>query len=134
MSEPSNTSSGGLIFMKFFTFFGFPALLSLFVASILNKPISKKEWFCSAISTIIFSVCGGSMVIQYLNIQNWINSYMGSMAIGGIIFISGIPGWIIVKSIFMISKRKISDPEFIKSLIINGKAMATKEKSKDKNN
>jgi hypothetical protein len=42
----------------------------------------------------------GAMAVQYFGLQEWVESVTGLVALGGLIFGCGLPGWAIVRWVF----------------------------------
>ncbi|NOV25878.1 hypothetical protein E5S69_20455 [Cupriavidus necator] len=74
---------------------------------IMMKPRSTAEWAVALISTVVGSVTGGAAVVQYFGLQAWTHDYIGLVALFGLVFACGLPGWAIVRWLFnFIEKRK----------------------------
>ncbi len=52
------------------------------------------------ISTVVTEFGGGAIAVQYFRLQEWANSVTGLVALGGLIFGCGLPGWAIVRWVF----------------------------------
>ncbi len=92
------------------TIFGMSLAATSIVVMLMMRPKSIAEWFVGLISTVVSSICGGAAVIMYLGINNWASSLIGLLALGGIIFACGLPGWVLVRWIFnFFEKNKKSD-------------------------
>lgn len=74
--------------------------LASIVVMCMMTPRDPKEWAIALISTVIASVCGGSAVVRYFEIQHWAHDQFGLMAMIGLIFACGLPGWAIVRWVF----------------------------------
>ena len=74
--------------------------LATIVVMLMTTPRNTREWAVGLISTIVSSVSGGAALIQYLGVQIWANSTGGLLAMGGLIFACGLPGWAIVRAVF----------------------------------
>jgi len=48
-------------------------------------------------STVVTGIGGGAIAIHYFRLQEWVDSVTGSVALGGLIFGCGMPGWAIVR-------------------------------------
>jgi D-arabinose 1-dehydrogenase-like Zn-dependent alcohol dehydrogenase len=81
-------------------------LLVIAVVFMSRMPRSPKEWAVGLISTVVSSLTGGAAVVMRFGLIDWINStdqiesYIGLMAIGGVVFVCGLPGWFIVRVAF----------------------------------
>lgn len=84
--------------------------LAAVVVMCAMRPRTSREWTIGIISTVMFSVGGGAAVIQYFSIQHWAYSPFGLVAMLGLVFFCGLPGWAMVRWLFnFIEKRKESD-------------------------
>lgn len=73
-------------------------------------PRSAKEWAVGMISTVMASIGGGAAVIQHFGLQAWANSPIGLVAMLGLVFACGLPGWAVVRWMFnYIAKRQNAD-------------------------
>ena len=76
------------------------ALLSTIVVMLMTPPRTHREWAVGVISTVVTGVGGGAMAVQYFGLQEWVNAVTGLVALGGLIFGCGLPGWAIVRWVF----------------------------------
>ena len=74
--------------------------LAAVVVMLMTPPRSPREWTVGLISTVVSSIGGGAMVIQYFLLHDWVHSQIGLWAMGGLIFACGLPGWAIVRWLF----------------------------------
>lgn len=112
MSEPATTTAaGGYAAYKLAIAFGLPAGLAAIVVMLWIQPKSKREWAMALICTVMSSMCGGALAIDYLSLHHLAEKGVpGLMAMAGIIFASGLPGWVIVRAGFAwADKRKNKD-------------------------
>ena len=73
-------------------------------------PRSPREWAVGLISTVVSSVAGGAAVVQKLGLQAWTHDYIGLVALFGVVFACGLPGWAVVRWLFnFIEKRRDKD-------------------------
>ena len=75
--------------------------LATIIVMAMTTPPTKKEFLLALISTVVFSFAGGAAFIMYFNLQEWATSFFGLIAILGICFTCGLPGWAIVRSTFI---------------------------------
>jgi len=61
-----------------------------------RKQLSVSPGYCHA-ST---GIGGGAIAVQYFRLQEWVDSVTGLVALGGLIFGCGQPGWAIVRWVF----------------------------------
>lgn len=110
MAEPSSSGAAGFAAYKLAVAFGLPAGLAAIVVMLWVQPKSPREWAMALISTVVSSVCGGAAVVQHYGLASWGDSYTGLVALAGIIFACGLPGWVIVRAAFAwLEKRKDKD-------------------------
>lgn len=70
-------------------------------------PRSPKEWAVGIISTVVASIGGGAAVIQHYDLQSWASTPIGLVAMLGLVFACGLPGWAVVRWLFnYIAKRQ----------------------------
>jgi len=74
--------------------------LAAIVVMIMMKPRSTAEWTVALISTVVGSVAGGAAEVQYVGLQVWTHEYIGMVALFGLVFSCGLPGWAVVRWIF----------------------------------
>lgn len=107
MAEPaSSTGAAGFAAYKLAIAFGLPAAAAAVVVMLWAQPTSRREWATALICTVVSSVCGGAMLVQYLGVQAWAETVTGLIAMGGLIFASGLPGWIVVRAGFAWADRR----------------------------
>jgi len=54
----------------------------------------------SLISTVVGSIVGGGFLVQYFEMHEYLLTWSGLCAIGGIFFASGLPFWAIIRWTF----------------------------------
>ena len=81
------------------------ALLSTIVVMLMTPPRTHREWAVGVISTVVTGIGGGAMAVQYFRLQEWVDSMIGLVALGGLIFGCGLPGWAIVRWVFNFIER-----------------------------
>ncbi|WP_199028680.1 hypothetical protein [Ralstonia sp. ASV6] len=118
MSEPiSSSAAAGAAGAAAFKAIGGPAAvagcasaLATIVVMVMTLPRARGEWAVALISTVIASLSGGAAVIQYFGMAHWIGTVNGALALGGIYFACGLPGWALVRWLFnFINKRRDDD-------------------------
>lgn len=106
MSEPGAlTAAGGIALYKLGAF-GFVAVLAAVVVMAMTLPKTVREFVVAMISTSVSSICGGAFVVRWLNIGHWVNDDAGMIAIGGIIFVCGLPAWVLVRAWFKWAEKR----------------------------
>lgn len=95
---------------------GVATSLAMVVVMLWKKPRSEAEWVTAVITTAVSSLCGGAFVILYFGLLRWIavtdpaELLVGLVAIGGVFFSCGLPGWALVRWVFnWIAKREGQD-------------------------
>ncbi|HRD91837.1 hypothetical protein [Accumulibacter sp.] len=82
------------------------ALLSAIVVMLMTPPPrSMREWAVGLISTVVTGIGGGAIAVQYFRLQEWVDSVIGLVALGGLIFGCCLPGWAIVRWVFNFIER-----------------------------
>ena len=102
MTEPVSTlSAGGLLaIMKAFGMTIVVIIFVLLVSAVVfmtRMPRTPQEWAVGLICTVVSSLGGGSFVISKFHLHQWGADAYGMMAIGGIFFACGLPGWALVR-------------------------------------
>lgn len=104
MAEPASSAAGGIIGWKLIggltTVMAVAAGLAAIVVMCMTPPRHAREWVVGIISTVMGSIGGGSVAIQYLGIQAWANDPLGLVAMLGIVFACGLPAWTLVRATF----------------------------------
>jgi len=104
MSESTNSMATAAANYQAFGGAGFAAAggatMAAVVVMLMTPPRNKREWAVGLISTVVSSVGGGAVAIQYLGLHAWSGSQIGLMAMGGLIFACGLPGWAVVRWVF----------------------------------
>ncbi|MGT2507928.1 hypothetical protein [Cupriavidus basilensis] len=81
--------------------------LAAIVVMIMMRPRNTAEWAVALISTVVSSVGGGAAVVQHFSLQVWTQDYIGLVALFGLVFACGLPGWAVVRWLFnYIAKRQ----------------------------
>lgn len=79
------------------------AILAMAVVFMARMPRSPKEWAVGLISTVVSSLSLGSAVVVKFGLLDWarasdpFESWVGMVAIGGVVFSCGLVGWAIVR-------------------------------------
>ena len=106
MSEPGPlTAAGGIALYKLGAF-GFVAVLAAVVVMAMTLPKTVREFMVAMISTTVSSLCGGAFLVRWLEIGHWANDDVGMVALGGLVFIAGLPAWVVVRAWFAWSEAK----------------------------
>lgn len=75
-------------------------VLSTIVVICARRPQTAQEWVVGIISTLVSSICGGAAFVMHMGLSHWAESFIGIMAVGGIFFSCGLPGWALVRLFF----------------------------------
>lgn len=82
------------------------AILAAIVVMAMTPPKTFSEFVVGLISTLIASLSGGAALISYLGLTGLVNDPWGLATIGGIMFICGLPGWLLVRAFFLWAQRR----------------------------
>lgn len=97
-------STGG--FAAILKFYGMAIMMTLaaslvvVVVMMTRMPRSPQEWTVGLICTVVSSLAGGSFVIVKWGLHEWVADMWGMIALGGVFFICGLPGWAAVRWLF----------------------------------
>lgn len=80
--------------------------LAAIVVMLLMRPRTRGEWAVALISTVVSSVAGGAAVVQHYGLQSWAQDYIGLVALFGLVFGCGLPGWAVVRWLFNFIERR----------------------------
>lgn len=80
--------------------------LAAIVVMIMMRPRSTAEWAVALISTVVSSVGGGAAVVQHFSLHAWAADYIGLVALFGLVFACGLPGWAVVRWLFNFIERR----------------------------
>lgn len=110
MSEPATGTVAGLAGWKAIggltgVLAGGAGLAALVVLC-MHPPRSRPEWVVGIICTLMASICGGAGVVQWLGLQALTGTYIGLVALFGIVFTCGLPGWFLVRATFRYMDRR----------------------------
>lgn len=82
------------------------ALLAAVVVMAITPAKNAKEFIVGMISTLVASLSGGAAIIKYFQLTDLANDIFGIATIGGIMFIAGLPGWLLVRAFFLWAQRR----------------------------
>jgi len=104
MSEPISGAAAGAAGWKLLGGLAGIGAIGAGLASVVvmcaMTPRSPREWAVGLISTIVFSIGGGAMVVQHYGLDAWAHTPIGLVAMLGLVFACGLPGWAIVRWLF----------------------------------
>lgn len=117
MTEPASTAVGGIALYKLGAFGGFAFLAAILVMA-MTLPKSPREFVVAMISTVVSSITGGAFLVRWLEIGVWVQDDIGMVAICGLIFVSGLPAWVLVRAWFAYAERRrdASLPDMVKEI------------------
>ena len=81
-------------------------VLAVIVVMAITPPKSFSEFVVGLISTVVASLSGGSALVSYLGMTKLVNDPFGLATIGGVMFVCGLPGWLLVRAFFMWAQRR----------------------------
>lgn len=115
MTEPVSTAAGGIAVYKLGAF-GFFALLAAILVMAMTLPKTMREFVVAMTCTVVSSICGGAFLVRWLDIGSWVQDDIGMLALCGIIFVCGLPAWVIVRAWFAWSeaRKNTALPEMVK--------------------
>lgn len=99
MAEPIS-STGTAAFLKVYGItlvVVLAAILITLVVMMIRMPKNPREWAAGLICTVVSSITGGAFLIMYLGLHHWEQNLWGVIALGGIFFTCGMPGWFLVR-------------------------------------
>ncbi len=108
MAEPVS-SGAGVVAIKMY---GVGVILAIVIALgylvvvMTHMPKTRSEWVVSLVTTVMGSIAGGGFVIQYFSLHNYITTWEGLCAVGGLFFASGLPFWAIIRWTFNYINKK----------------------------
>lgn len=104
MSEPTSSAAGGFFAWKLIGgaagFAAGGAGLAAIIVMLMTPPRTPREWTVGLISTVMGSIAGGAAMVMHFNLQAWMNSWVGLVAILGLCFACGLPAWAVVRWVF----------------------------------
>ena len=73
----------------------------------IMTPRTRSEWAVGLISTVVGSISGGAAIIMRYELQDWMYSPAGLVAILGLVFACGLPAWAVVRWVFNYILRRV---------------------------
>ncbi|WP_405120728.1 hypothetical protein [Pseudomonas leptonychotis] len=116
MTEPASTAFGGIALYKLGVLGAFSAVLVTIVVMAMTLPKTAREFVVAMICTVMGSLGGGAFVIRWFDLQHWINDDIGLIALVAIIFVCGLPAWVIVRGWFVYAELRSQGTGFIDML------------------
>ncbi len=79
--------------------------LATVVVMMMTQPQTAKEWLSAIISTVMCSLGLGSfIVVKHIGIDH-IHTWFDMTQVGAIMFMSGLPAWLIVRGLFLFGEK-----------------------------
>lgn len=100
MTEPASTAAGGVALYKLGIAFGLFAVIAAVVVMCMTLPRSVREFGVALTCTLVGSLAGGAFVIRWFEIGHWASDEVGLVGLGGVIFVCGLPAWVMVRGWF----------------------------------
>lgn len=103
MAEPISSSTGAVIGAKLYgliVILSIAAFFSWLIVVMTRIPRSRPEWVVSLISTVVGSICGGAYITQKYLLFTYADTFFGTLVLGGLFFICGLPVWAIIRWVF----------------------------------
>jgi hypothetical protein len=118
MTEPASTAFGGIALYKLGLLGAVGAVLVTIVVMAMTLPKTAREFVVAIISTVVFSLCGGAFVIRWFELQHWVNDDIGLIALIAVVFVCGLPAWVLVRSWFVYAelRKHMSLPDMLREL------------------
>lgn len=116
MTEPASTAAGGIALYKLGVLAAIGAGLVSIVVMAMAVPRSAREFAVALISTVVSSICGGAFIVRWLDIGHWALDDLGMVALAGVIFVAGLPAWVMVRALFAWteSRKGVALPQLVK--------------------
>ncbi|WXL27747.1 hypothetical protein WG219_09970 [Ectopseudomonas mendocina] len=106
MPEPTSAAAGGIALYKLGVLGLLVALAAAIVVMAMTVPKTVREFTVALISTLMFSLGGGAGVIRWYELQHWANDQFGLIALLGLVFVCGLPGWVVVRAWFVYAEKR----------------------------
>ena len=81
------------------------AILAAVVVMAVTPARNTREFVVGMISTLVASLSGGAAAAKYLGITQLVNDPWGLATLGGLFFVCGLPGWLLVRAFFLWADR-----------------------------
>lgn len=106
MTEPASTAFGGIALYKLGVLGAFAAVLVTIVVMAMTLPKTVREFVVAMICTVVSSIGGGAFVIRWFELQHFASDDIGIIALGAVIFVCGLPGWVFVRAGFVYAEAR----------------------------
>lgn len=101
MTEPASTAFGGIALYKLGALGACSAILVTIVVMVMTLPKTAREFVVAMICTVVSSIGGGAFVIRWFELQHYAHDDIGVVALAGVIFVCGLPAWVMVRAWFV---------------------------------
>lgn len=118
MTEPASTAAGGLALYKLGVLGALAAVLVTIVVMAMTLPKTVREFVVAMISTVVSSLAGGAFVIRWFDLLHWAHDDLGLVALAGVIFVCGLPAWVMVRAWFAYAelRKEMTLPDMIREI------------------
>ena len=118
MTEPASTAFGGIALYKLGVLGAFAAVLVTIVVMAMTLPKTARDFAVAMICTVVASLGGGAFLIRWFDLQHWANDDIGLVALAAVIFVCGLPAWVLVRGWFVYAElsKHMSLPDMIREL------------------
>jgi hypothetical protein len=79
--------------------------LAVIVVMTMTLPPSRREFLVAMVSTVAIGVGGTAGIVMYYNLQHMAYSFWGLTALGSLFFVCGLPGWVIIRAVFITAEK-----------------------------
>lgn len=109
--EPASTAAGGFALYKLgwwivLAFLLVGAVLAAVVVMAMTVPKTVREFVVALVSTLMFSFGLGAVVVRWFELTAWASDDIGLVAMMGVAFVCGLPGWVVVRGWFAYSEAR----------------------------
>lgn len=116
MTEPASTAFGGIALYKLGVLGAFSAVLVTIVVMAMTLPKTVREFVVAMICTVVASIGGGAFVIRWFDLAHWMADDIGVIALAAVIFVCGLPAWVMVRGWFVYAELRSQGTGFIDML------------------
>lgn len=111
-SDPITAGAGAYAGGKAAIAMGFGGVAALMLVILWKLPATPREWALTLASTFLCSIFGGAAVALKFGLHLDQHGFFGLVALAGVFAACGVPGWTIVRAVFVwLEKRKNLDIE-----------------------
>lgn len=81
------------------------AILAAIVVMAITPARNAREFIVGMVSTLVASLSGGAAAASYLGLTEQVHNPWGLAMLGGLFFVCGLPGWLLVRAFFLWAER-----------------------------